>query len=139
MTFDQSDLQSVALCAVKEARSDGLQACVCVMWVIANRAWDWQESVHNVVYGKNQFTSMSLTSDPEFNWEPRTTGDWDIYNACLALAPSILMRTGTDPTQGAHYYGNLKEVTSGWFERQIVSDPTNHPLRLTEGKQSFFA
>lgn len=139
MLFDQNDVESVALTACKEARGDGIDACRYVMWVISNRAWDWSETVHSVVYAKNQFTSMSVPSDPEFNWHPTASADVAIYNQCLNLAPDILRRTALDPTQGSHYYANMRTETSGWFARNIAADPVNHPLRVTEGNQSFFA
>lgn len=140
MTFDDNDVQSTALCATKEARGDGLDACIAVMWVISNRAWDWNESVHQVVYGKNQFTSMSVPNDPEFNWEPESPEDIAIYEACLKAAQSILNRDTDDPTLGSHYYENPKTAQKGgWFDRNIKDDPTNHPQRVIFGKQSFFA
>ena len=138
MTFDQNDIQSVALCAAKEARSDGLDACIAVMWVICNRAWTWRQPIHDVVYGKNQFTSMSVPGDPEFNWKPEAPADAAIYNGCLAAASEILNRASLDTTNGSHYYCNPKTATSGWFARNIAGDPVNHPVKAIIGQQTFY-
>lgn len=135
MTFDENDVQNAALCATKEGRGDG--SYLGVLWVIANRAEDWNLSLHEVIYAKNQFTSMSVSSDPEFNWTPSAPADIDVYNECLGAAPAAFARSGDDPTGGSHYYANLEEVTSGWFTRNIVESP-EHPLMATIGKQSFF-
>lgn len=139
MLFDDNDVQNVALTACKEARGDGIAACVAVMWVIANRGWDWKEPFHSVVYSKNQFTSMSVPTDPEYNWKPEAPADVDIYNQCLAAAPDILNRNSTDPTAHAHYYANLKYVAPDeWLMKHIVNDPTNHPQTAIFGQQTFF-
>ena len=42
-------------------------------------------------------------------------------------------------TNGALYYANLEETTSGWFFRHIVEDPLNHPVRARIGHQVFYA
>lgn len=135
MNFDELDVQNAALCATKEGRGDG--SYFGVLWVIANRAWDWKIPVHEVIYAKNQFTSMSVPTDPEFNWTPSAPADDEVYNACVLAAPEVLNRTGDDPTFGSHYYANMEEVTSGWFVRNISENP-EHPLMATIGKQSFF-
>src|SRR5208282_5429581 len=72
MTYDQDDLDSLALCAWKEARGEGTPGMLAVMHVIYNRALAWYgandpeakimgldietEAVHHAVYAKNQFT-----------------------------------------------------------------------------------
>ena len=135
--FDEDDLHSAALCAWKEARGDGEEACLAVLWVISNRCWDWSKSVHDVVYGKNQFSSMSVVADPEYNLMP---GANDVmWTYCLGAAPSALNRDTDDPTKGSHYYWNPHTATSSWFSREIAGDATNHPMRGEFGKQQFFA
>lgn len=108
------------------------------MWVISNRAWDWRDPVHSVVYGKNQFTSMSVPSDPEFDWKPTQPNDVAIYEACLGAAPAILARQGPDPTLRSHYYDNPKTATSSWFAQNVAADSLNHPLKATIGGQNFY-
>jgi hypothetical protein len=139
MKFDQDELESAVLCSVKEARGDGISACLAVLWVISNRSWTWNETVHQVVYGKNEFSSMSRPSDPQFNWEPKAPEDVAIYQAVKNAAAQILGQSGVDPTGKSHYYANLKTMDqNGWFARNIMADSTQHPLRVTIGKQSFF-
>jgi N-acetylmuramoyl-L-alanine amidase len=145
MTYDQNDIESMALCVWKEARGEGDQGMQAVAWVIRNRANDWYRGsggspVHTVVYAKNQFTSMSVPDDPEFDLQPYP--DDQEYAYCLSVCPAILSGQDTDITNGAHYYANLAEVTSGWFTSNISGMDGKgvpaHPLLATVGKQSFY-
>jgi spore germination cell wall hydrolase CwlJ-like protein len=52
---------------------------------------------------------------------------------------AIVAGTNRDPTNGALYYANLEQSTSGWFFRHIVEDPLNHPVCATIGHQVFYA
>jgi spore germination cell wall hydrolase CwlJ-like protein len=147
MTYDQDDLDSIALCAWKEARGEGTPGMLAVMHVIYNRALAWyggvrtegqeeNECVHHAVYAKNQFTSMSVPSDTEFNLRP---GEADAsFEFCQQVAPRVLAGQDADITSGALYYANLHHVTSGWFIDTIVNDPANHPRTATIGRQTFF-
>lgn len=59
-----------------------------VIHVIVNRAVSWSKSIHEVVYGKNQFTSMSVPTDPEFNLEPTRSlrdSDWQAWLYCQGI------------------------------------------------------
>lgn len=148
MTYDDNDVQSLALVAWKEARGEhsacaaqgldpnaGMQA---VMNICVNRVGTpgFAHTIHDVIYGKNQFTSMSVPSDPEFNLQP-PDGDQQ-YSWCLTMAPSILEGSAADITSGAHYYANLKYASSGWFFDHIVQDAANHPQTTVIGHQTFF-
>src|SRR5208282_2740353 len=108
--------------------------------VICNRALAWgkgaEEAIHYAVYAKNQFSSMSVPSDPEFNLKPAETDA--AYEFCVQLAPRIASGGQPDATGGALYYANLFNVTSGWFIDNIVNDPANHPQTAVVGRQTFF-
>jgi spore germination cell wall hydrolase CwlJ-like protein len=141
--YDQDDLNNAILCVWKEARGDGESAMEAVAHVIFNRvgAPGFASTLHNVIYGKNQFSSMSISTDPEYNLTAPSAGD-DEYGPYL-LATNIVNRIAaggeSDPTNGALFYANLRESTSGWFFRNIVNDPVKHPLRATIGHQVFYA
>jgi hypothetical protein len=140
LNYDADDTQSLALCAWKEARGEGQDGMRAVMHVIYHRALHWykdsEHPVHDTVFAKNQFTSMSVPSDPEFNLEP---GDSDAqYTYCVSIAPTVLEDGDPDPTGNALYYANLKTATSGWFFDHIVQDTVNHPTTATIGHQTFF-
>lgn len=142
MNFDNLDVDNLALVTWKEARGEGLEGCRAVMHVIVNRvgAKDFPTTLHNVIYQKNAFTSMSVSSDPEFNLKPNV-GD-TIYAACENLAQLVLSGRDPDVTNGAHYYANLKNTTSGWFFRNI-SGPDGkgtreHPVTVTIGHHTFY-
>lgn len=131
--MDQNDIESLALCSWKEARGEGAIGCEAVMHVIVNRVGfpGFAKNIHDVIYGKNQFTSMSVPSDPEFNLIPAQ--DDDIFLECQQMAASV----GKDVTNGAHYYANLAEVTSGWFKEHIVDSP-DHPVTAVLGRHTFY-
>lgn len=138
INYDADDAHSAALCAWKEARGDGHDAMRAVLHVIANRvgAPGFGKTVHDVVYGKNQFSSMSIPSDPQFNLEPLPDDIQFAY--CVTQVPEVLSGQDLDLTHGARYYENLKASTSPWFFEHIVKDRLRHPLVATIGKQSFF-
>jgi spore germination cell wall hydrolase CwlJ-like protein len=142
-TYDQDDVNSAILCVWKEARGDGSDAMRAVAHVIFNRvgAPGFAGTLHGVIYGKNQFSSMSISTDPEFNLAAPHAGDvqYPSYVNAASIVNAIVAGTDNDPTSGALYYANLKDSTSGWFFRNIANDPDNHPLRATIGQQTFYA
>jgi spore germination cell wall hydrolase CwlJ-like protein len=141
--YDQDDLNNVILCVWKEARGDGYTGMHAVAHVIFNRvgAPGFGERLHDVIYGKNQFSSMSISTDPEYNLAAPVATDRQhpSYLDATNIVNAIVAGTASDPTNGALYYANLKESTSGWFFLHIVNDPANHPLRATVGHQVFYA
>jgi N-acetylmuramoyl-L-alanine amidase len=141
LPYDDNDLQSLALCIWKEARGDGMEGMRAVAHVVANRVVEWygsgEGSVHNAVYAKNQFTSMSVPSDAQFNLEPEDGNV--LYRGALAICGTVLDGTDDDLTNGALYYANLQNASSDWFDENIVRDPTHHPQTAVIGHQTFFA
>ena len=141
--FDQDDLQNAILCVWKEARGDGCEAMNAVAHVIFNRvgAPGFPDTLHDVIYGKNQFSSMSISTDPQYNLPTPSVTDpeYPSYLDAANIVNAIVAGTNRDPTNGALYYANLEQSTSGWFFRHIVEDPLNHPVRATIGHQVFYA
>jgi spore germination cell wall hydrolase CwlJ-like protein len=144
MNYDQNDIANMALCVWKESRGEGQLGMQAVAHVIKNRANTWEGNVtsplHNVIYQKNQFTSMSVSSDPEFNLEPNPNDPQYVY--ALSMCAQVMAGTLPDITNGALYYAYLKASTSGWFTEHI-SGPDGkgtpeHPLLATVGRQSFY-
>jgi len=140
VTYDANDVRSMALCIWKEARGEGGLGMQAVGNVIRNRigAPGFPGTLHDVIYEKNQFTSMSVPSDPEFNLQP-SPGDAQ-FDYCMNISVGILENSTpeTDPTHGALYYCNLVEATSGWFARNIVNNTAQHPQVAAIGKQLFY-
>jgi len=142
MQYDDNDLHAMALCIWKEARGEGHDGMRAVAHVIKNRVGTpgFAKTIHDVIFGKNQFTSMSVSSDPEFNLIP-PAGDSQFAYA-VAICPSVLSGDDADLTDGAHYYENAATATSGWFGR-VIAGPDGfgtelHPLTASIGKQSFY-
>jgi hypothetical protein len=142
MEYDTNDIHSMALCVWKEARGQGIAGMRAVAHVIKNRvgAAGFAATLHDVIYGKNQFTSMSVPSDPEFNLIP-PSGDPQ-FAFCSSLCPSVLSDSDADLTYGAHYYENPKTATSGWFTRVIAGPDGNgtegHSTTAQIGSQKFY-
>ena len=138
MTFDDIDVNNLALVTWKEARGEGVEGCRAVMHVIVNRVGHigFAHTLHDVIFGRNQFTSMSVSSDPEFNLQPNHSDP--VYISCVTLAKEVLSGNDSDCTNGAHYYANLKYTTSGWFVEHIVDDKINHPMTVVIGHHTFF-
>jgi spore germination cell wall hydrolase CwlJ-like protein len=140
MNFSADDLDNLCLCAWREARNQGSDGIRAVMHVVVNRTKAWyhqrQDPLHDCIYAKNQFTSMSVSSDPEYHLQP-AAGDAQ-YAYCLGIAPDVLAETDPDLTNGARYYADLKYVTSGWFVTSIVNCPDVHPQTAVIGKQTFY-
>lgn len=144
MIYDDNDIHSLALCAWKEARGEVQPVgCEAVMCVIFNRVGHpgFAHTLHDVIYGKNQFTSMSVPSDPEFNLQP--AADDAAFANCMIGAKQLLAATPdaafvADPTHGAHYYANLHNCTSGWFHDNIVLNTHDHPITAQIGRHTFF-
>jgi spore germination cell wall hydrolase CwlJ-like protein len=142
MQYDDKDIHSMALCVWKEARGEGLAGMQAVAHVIKNRVGTpgFAHTLHDVIYGKNQFTSMSVPSDPEFNLVP-PAGDAQ-FAYCSALCPGVLTGDDADVTENAHYYENPTTAHSGWFMR-VIAGPDGfgteaHSLTAHIGKQNFY-
>lgn len=137
MTASDYEKVLLALTAYREARGDGENACLAVMSVIMNRkrAND-HKSVQEIICGQNQFSSISVHSDPETVVYPHPNEP--IFLFCLNRADGIYNGTDNDLTHGAQYYYNPSTATSPWFEEHIVHDPVNHPPTVNIGRQSFF-
>lgn len=138
--YDDDDIQSAALCAWKEARGEKEEGMAAVIWVLKHRVGyaGFANSLHDVIYGKNQFSSMSRPSDPEYYLQP-CEGD-EFYTVALNSAMTILNQTDEvgDETRGAHFYANLHTMEKGgWFERNIVLG-NNHPIMAQIGHHTFF-
>ena len=136
MTYDQDDVNSLALVAWKEARSERTVGMRGVMHVVVNRvsAVGFPKTIHDVIYQKNAFSSMTLIGDPEFNLQ--LAADDSFYAYCLQTAPQILNGTDPDNTFGAVWYANEANVTSGWYKTNIIDNPA-HPVTAVIGRQTF--
>lgn len=139
--YDENDVHSAAVCTYKEGRgefdrTDGV-GCAAIIHTLKNRVGrpGFAHTLHDVIYGKNQFTSMSVPSDPEFNLVI-PEGD-PMFAKILGMAEEILNGNPEDVTKGAHYYANMHNVTSGWFYRNIVQNP-QHPITVQIGRHTFF-
>ena len=142
MEYDDADIHSMVLCVWKEARGEGMLGMRAVAHVIKNRvgAIGFPASLHEVIYDKNQFTSMSVPTDPEFNLTAPPNDPQFAYS--VAICPSVLNGDDVDPTYGAHYYENAATATSGWFAR-VIAGPDGygtegHSLTSHIGKQNFY-
>jgi len=147
--YDQYDIENAALCSWREARSDGSTGMHAVLHCLKNRVGfpGFAHTLHDIIYGKNQFSSMSVPSDPEFSLDPHditkvSKEDYILYMAALDLAQIVLNTDDADPTGNAHYYANLKTANSGWFARNISGPDGNgtpeHPKTVQILHHTFY-
>lgn len=123
-----------ALCLWREARGEGVEGMRAVAWVIWNRSRAWDRTIHDVIMGPNQFTSMTVDRNPP-NPEP---DDIQMAEAAVIVKDILSSADTLDPTKGALYYYNPRTADSPWFTKNIVESP-NHPATVTIGNQEFFA
>ncbi len=131
----ESDVQDLACCGWMEARSDGISGCVAVMHVVMNRVHSlgFPKTVHDVVYQPNAF-SWTRLDNPEYGLEPPPNDP--VWQACLIDAPNVL-EDADDPTGGACYYANEKNIDSGgWYQRHIINS-LEHPVTVVLGHHTF--
>jgi spore germination cell wall hydrolase CwlJ-like protein len=142
MTYDQNDLDLLALCLFREGRGEGELGCRAIAHVIYNRVNTWcrssdPEAVHRTIMGKNQFSSMSVPSDPEFSLYPQQNDE--SYQMCVQVAKTVLGGADIDVTLGAHYYANLLDIAKdSWFTRNIVNRADVHKELAQIGKHTFY-
>lgn len=138
--FDSNDIHNAALCAWKEARGEGQQGMLAVLCVLRNRvgSYGFPDDLHTIIYGKNQFTSMSVPSDPEFSLQPPENDN--MFSFALNDSRIIFSNAGAeDITNAARYYANLHNISKeGWFYRNIVLIGAEHPITAQIGKHTFF-
>jgi hypothetical protein len=140
------DVYNLALCGWREAEGEGILGVRAVMHVICNRAADWKQDLHTVVYGRNQFTSMSVPTDPRYKAFPPEApkARFSFWQEILAVAPLVITGDDKDPTvnpqngQKAHFYANLQTATSGWFFTNVIARKDLHPITTVLGKHTFF-
>lgn len=149
MRYDDDDISTMALCVWKEARGEGQDGMAAVANVILNRARKWYNAnpdpIHAAVYAKNQFTSMSVSSDPEYNLRP--LADDKQYAYAMMCCRDLLYVANNpgvtafmpDITNGGIYYADLKTAHSGWFAKNVIGQPNIHPQTAVIGKHTFFA
>jgi N-acetylmuramoyl-L-alanine amidase len=138
-SFDDADQQLLALVAWKEARGEGSAGMEAVMCVCVNRvgAPGFPSTLHDVIFQKNAFTSISVPSDPEYGLQPDAMDPQ--WRVAQQLAFAILNGDVPDTTGGACYYANLAHTPEdGWFYRNIVLDSAAHPETVVVGKQTFY-
>lgn len=127
-----SEQTDFARCLWGEARGEGycgMMAVACVIW---NRHHAWNQTVEQVVTGKNQFTSMN-------DGGPHPAPNDSQYAQAVAIANGFYSGHVEDITNGACYYANLAIATSGWFFDSIVRNVSEHPVKAIIGKHTFFA
>ena len=108
MTATPSDYENTSLCLWKEARGEGIAGMTAVGCVIRNRVVKHGLSYHDVVYAREQFTSMSVPSDPEYNLEP----SGPVWPEAESIASGVIDGTTADVTGGATLYWNPAGIES---------------------------
>lgn len=120
----------LALAMWREARGEDAAGMIAVGCVIRNRVHDWHQSYHDVIVGKNQFSSISILGDVNTVLYPLEN------DAVFGLAQDIVEGAQVDTTNGSHYYANEATMASEWYRKHIIEDVA-HPFTVIVGKQTF--
>lgn len=110
-----------ALCAWREARSEGIEGMRAVLHVINNRHKESGQSWAEEIAKKNQFSAMTVLGDSQTVVYPKETDQ--LFDSAMALAFLIYSQCDPDPTNGATFYWNPKTATSKWFRDNIANNP----------------
>ena len=118
----------------REARGDGREAIRAVVHVVANRVkagWgDWL----SVITKKNQFSSITVVGDSQTVFWPGVRDVIDIWS----LVNDVYDGRDADNTGGALYYSNEAiSINNEWYRNEIINKPTEHPVTVVIGKQTF--
>lgn len=138
MTGIEFEKSIVALAAWREMRGEGVNAMLAVVFVLRNRAragWNGSSIFANAVK-LNQISSMSVLGDKNTILYPDPR-DPD-FQTVLHKIDAIYEGAVDQITNGAKYYAVLTDATSGWFFRNIVDKPDEHPRVAQLGKTTFF-
>ena len=104
--------------------------------VIKNRAASENKTIYEICTAANQFSSLTVHSDPETTlWPPLDDNSWQVAQT---IATKIITGNYNDITNGANYYYDPRTATSGWFVDNIVNNPQSHPLTVIIGNHHFF-
>lgn len=129
----------VCLCCWREDREDLSPGMCAIGQVINNRAkkgWFHGNQYSNVI-AKNQFSSISVPGDPQLEKYPAEN---DVeFGKVLSQIDDLFEGELLDRTDGALYYADIRYVTSGWFDREIIQNPSEHPRTAVIGRTTFFA
>jgi hypothetical protein len=112
-----------------------------VLFVVRNRSkagWS-QGSWTQIIESHNQFSSISVVGNSQTVLYPDPR-DPDFISV-MQLVDSVYDGTRADNlTDGALYYADIgRGITlGGWFEKNIINDPTNHPRTAQVGTTTFF-
>jgi hypothetical protein len=138
MLWSDYEKAILALCLWREDRSGGLEGMKAVGCCIRNRVSKWGWSYTKAIEGKNQFSSISVLGDTQTILYPPVNDP--LFTQVLSLVEDIYDNSLVDVTMGALYYcSNPSTIPQdGWFAKNILQDPTNHPLIGVFGSQYYY-
>ncbi len=137
MDTQEFEKSILALALWREDRSGGMDGMTAVGNCLHNRTKTWKQSWSQVVEGKNQLSSMTYLGDSQtvLYPDPRDPG----FIKLLQAVDGIYAGTGTDLSNGGLYYAALGNITpGGWFQREIVGEPEEHPVCARAGGHTFY-
>jgi len=128
---------ALALTIWREASGEGRTGMRAVGHVIRNRVnakWgDWD----HVITAKWQFSSLTAPGDPMLVKWPDSPDP--SFETAMSLADQIYDGSDPDITDGAVLYCNPKHIDKdGWFDREVLQKPAEHPRVAVIGQHEFF-
>lgn len=145
MTGDDFLKSLACLVAWREERSNQLNGMLAVLFVIRNRvqagpAKGFGNNWGTVIEQHGQFSSMSILGDGQTVAYPDVRDA--TFNQLLQLVDDVYSGERVDNlTDGAYYYADLTSKAydqHGWFARNIVGKPDEHPRCAQIGTTTYF-
>ena len=107
-----SEINLLAICAWKENRHGQIPGMTSIINVVMNRMAKHGKTVEEIVYAPNQFTSMSVASDPEYRIHPLSSHGVDLaaWNEAETLAQQAAQGALQDITNSSTLYYAPKSI-----------------------------
>lgn len=124
------------LCVWREARGENFEGLLAVCWVIKNRMTKQKKTSFEIVTAQNQFSSMTIHSDPQVTLYPHVTDQTfefidNLFNQVLVNDPQY-----PDNTAGATFYRNVATADSVWFDNAVRDGKLVETVQV--GKHTFY-
>lgn len=127
--------------AWREERSNGTNGMLGVLFVVRRRAQEWHAGDWlRVITDHGQFSSMTIAGDSQTILFPDTRDPE--FQKIMQYVDAVYDGSMQDTlTNGALYYADLGSSGyqhGGWFDRNIIAKPAEHPASAKVGTTTFF-
>jgi len=135
------------LCVWREARGESVEGIIAVCWVIRNRMEKYKKSSFDIVSSHNQFSSMTIHSDPQVVMYPsKDDSKFEQISSAFDTVIGMPFKPFTndselnvsfmDHTERATFYRNVADSDSVWFNNAVRDGKLIETVQI--GKHTFY-